>query len=197
MKKWHIVSGLTFALSLPTIASAEQPSYSYLEAGYSRLNLDDIDIDPDGYYVKGSFELSESFFVRAMYWDLEDDFDTFLGNVDVDVTQTQVGIGYKRPAGDNTSFYVAADYLEAEVDIEQFGDADADGYQISAGLRSNLTSSFELYSEIGYADVDDTDGFIGLLGGVFHIANGFGISLEGSIDDDSNSMISTGIRYSF
>lgn len=186
------------AVAMPALA--EPPSYTYVEAGGFRLNLDDLDIDPTGYYLAGSARLGESLFVRGFYADGDDDW-RFMGNkVNVDVTDLRVGLGFIQEIDNQSSWYVIAEYLEPEVEVDTaFGSANADenGGAISAGIRNNLTRQFELFGELGYFDVDDSDGFIGHVGALYNFVPNFGITAKAEVDEDKNSGLYAGIRYSF
>ena len=183
----------TIAALTSGVASADQPSFSYVEAGYTRVNLDDIDVDPDGYYIEGSIALGESGFLRASYSDLEDDI---LG-LDVETEALSVGIGYRQELGSNSSWYVVADYLEGEVDVEGIGDADADGYQLATGVRGFVADSVEMGVEIGYADVDDADGFLGTINLLYHFSESLALKAEAGLDEEDNSEVSLGLRFNF
>lgn len=192
IKQLLLPSILTVAM-IPMVALAEQPSYNFVEGGYQRVNLDDIDVDPDGIYLKGNFALGENVFLRGGYVTLSDNILGF----DVDVRELQLGLGYRMPIGANSSWYVAADYLSAELEIESFGDVDADGFQLVTGARGFVSDKVELYGELGYVDVENEDGIGASVGGIYHLTSQFGATLEVGLDDDSNTSISIGGRWTF
>lgn len=182
---------------IPMAALAEQPSYNFVEGGYLRVNLDDIDIDPDGIYLKGNFALGDSVFFRGGYIKVEEEISDFFGSVDVEVQELQLGLGYRMPMGVNSSWYVAVDYLTGEIEIEFFGDADTDGFQLATGARGYVSEKVELYGELGYVDVEGENGLAASVGGIFHLTRQFGLTLEAGLDDDSNTSIAIGGRLTF
>jgi hypothetical protein len=195
--KKALFSFATIAALSPTLALADQPSYNYVDAGYLRLDLDDISLDPTGYFVRGSIEAGENWFFKAGYG-TADDSSSF---VDVEADEYNVGVGYKKALGENSSFHIALDYINAEAEAKNnFGgkaSADENGYGVTLGVRGMVSESFELNGGIGYADVGDEDG-LGLgVGAVWYLTEGFGILAEASADDDSNRQYMVGVRLSF
>ncbi|MGV6806938.1 MAG: outer membrane beta-barrel protein, partial [bacterium] len=188
-----VVCAFTFSSITSVAALADQPSYSYVEAGYHKINIDGFDSNPDGYYLKGSVALSESGFLRGEFANAEDDLE----GVDYEVDALMIGIGYQQPMGENSSIYAVADYLEAEADADGFESVDENGFQVAGGVRGFVADNFELGAEIGYADVEEADGFVGTISAVFHIASGFGISAAASIDEEDDSRVQIGVRYTF
>src|SRR5690606_23665431 len=53
-------------------ALAGQPSYTYVEGGYLRMDPDDISLDPTGYYLDGSIAIADNLFLSGGYSDVDD-----------------------------------------------------------------------------------------------------------------------------
>lgn len=185
---------------LPGIATAEQPSYSYIQAGYAEMELDDTDLEPSGYFLNGSYELNEHWFVHGGYIDV----DESSGSIDVEANEFYAGVGYQHPLGKNSSIHLALAYIEVEAEAENnllnlSADEDDDAIGVSLGLRSNITSHIELNADINYADFDVSDGdevSLGI-GLVWHVVNNVGLVLEAEGDKDDNRVYQLGIRMTF
>ncbi|MFA5633077.1 MAG: outer membrane beta-barrel protein [Porticoccaceae bacterium] len=174
---------------------ADQPSYTYVEGGYLRVDPDDISLDPTGYYLDGSLAIADNWFVRGGYSDVDDS----TGGVKVEMESVDLGIGYKQGLGANSSFHLVASYLEGEVKARGYGGRikdDADGFALTAGLRSYVVDNLELNADVSYVDVDD-DGLDFGVGAVWYFVPNVGLSLTATIDDDSNRSFGAGVRLSF
>ena len=178
-------------------AIADQPSYSYIDGGYARADIDDFGLKPSGIFLRGSTELGDNWFIQAGYESLDDDS----GLIDVDADGYNLGIGFKTGLGDSSSFHITLDYVDAEVDVSHdylgSGSADEDGYAIGLGVRGNVSENFELNARIDYVDFDIDDSTSYGIGALWNISDAFGIVLEYSADDDSNNEFRIGGRFSF
>ena len=96
--KTPIATSLLAVLALAPLATlAESPSYSYVEGGYVRTNIDGVGKDADGFLVRGSIELPHDFFLFAGYID-QDVYG-------IDIKQYGVGAGYAWSMTDTTDLY--------------------------------------------------------------------------------------------
>ena len=175
---------VVIALFLASPATAESPSFNFIELGYDFVDLDlggGEDIDGDGYALGGSFEINENIFGFASYSDTGFDFS-------VDLTQLQLGLGWRTGLTDNADFFVRAAYVKAEVDAPGFGSIDESGYGLGIGVRGNVSDLVELYGEIAHVDLgSDSDG-TAVSGGVyFNMSDNFALGLGASFDDDATS----------
>lgn len=181
----------------PALAQADQPSYTFVDGGYLRLDLDDISLDPTGFFIRGSVELAENWFLQAGYLNADDS----TGLIDVEIDQFNFGGGFKTAVGEDTSINVTLNYISAEAEASyQYGGSfteDEDGYGIGAGIRSMLSDSFELNAAIGYSDSGEADGVEFGVGAVWYVFDNIGILVEAASDDDSNRQYMIGGRVRF
>lgn len=181
------------ALFLASPAMAESPSFNFIELGYNFVDLDlggGEDIDGDGYALGGSFEIGENMFGFASYSDTGFDFS-------VDLTQLQLGLGWRTGISDNTDFFVRAAYVKAEIDAPGFGSLDESGYGLGIGVRGNVSDLVELYGEVAYVDLgSDADGTAVSGGAYFNVSDNVALGLGASFDEDATSY-GASVRFYF
>jgi hypothetical protein len=187
----YLIGAAVLLLTVP--AMAESPSYNFIQAGYQEVDLDiggGPDVDGDGWALGGSFEFGEDFFGFVSYADTGFDFS-------VDLTQLQVGIGWKMDVSDNTNFFARAAYVDAEIDAPGFGSFDESGYGVGIGIRSNVTDLIELYGEIAYVDLGSGADTTSVGGGIyFNLTDNFALGLGASTDDDATAY-GANVRFYF
>lgn len=132
-----------------TVALAEGPSYSYIQAIYAEVELDaggPFNVDGDGFGVAGSVELGDSWHVFADYTtaDLESALDLDL---------TVVGAGYRHSLSEKTDVFAELGF--AKIDVQFVGDDS--GLSARVGVRSMVSEALELNASIGTLEFDDVD----------------------------------------
>ena len=190
----RILSGLAaLAAALPLASHADVMDYSYAELGYIDAELDtdvgDVDVDGDGFALRGSLEVNPNFFVFAGYQDLDFDFN-------VDASLLEVGAGGHWPLTDKIDIVGKLGIAKAEIDVGPF-DADDDGFLLGARVRGVVAPKFELEGGFDYRDLDDAgdDTTIVFEGRYFFIENIAG-GLSVSIGDD-NTFLGLNVRLTF
>jgi hypothetical protein len=128
------------------------PNYTYLEADYVYIDIDDFNADGDAAGVQGSIAVTDLLHLFANYVDGNVDG----GGVSVDVTQYQVGAGLNIAMTETVDFVGRASWVHLEADARGIN-ADDDGYQISAGVRAMIAPAFELNGDLSYTDMGDSD----------------------------------------
>lgn len=186
MKKTALAFALAAALPFAAQA-AEGVSYSYVEGGYAATELDDSNIDADGWAVNGSAAVAPNFHVFGGFSKQEID-DT---NIDFD--QWRVGVGYNHELNPKLDLLTRVAYEN----FDAGGGLDFDGYSVEAGVRGAFTSNFEGYALAGYEDYEDFDGdFYGKLGAQVKFNPTWGLTGEVKIADDDTQWF-VGPRISF
>jgi len=212
---------LALAAALPMSAQASDLSYSYVELDYNQMDVDDgsLDINPDGWGIKGSVSIADNWYLFGGYMEgndtIEDLLDTdvppdgIADDVDVDMDQTQVGIGWRHPISDRADFNGELSYIHQTVDVGENIPTncgcgftpntgfDADGYRLSGGLRGELAENFEGYIKANWTDGSDFDGdFSGTVGAQVKFGGMWGITGEAEFGNDAN-IYTLGVRASF
>ncbi|KGQ17836.1 hypothetical protein LF41_1911 [Lysobacter dokdonensis DS-58] len=144
-----------------TTTDSIAPSYTYVDA---RIARNAIEVDPnmsdvnfDGYNINGSFEFAEQFHVFGGYESTNN--DEF--GVDIDLTQTQVGIGWHPSVADNADFLLEASWINRKAEVSAFGvsaDEDEDAYRVSAGFRGAFNKYVVGSIKANYTDGKNSDG---------------------------------------
>ena len=185
------IGAITLATGLSVPASAQDMSYSFIEATYLDTEIDDnnFDVDGDGFGVSGAIELNETLFLQAGYASQDFDFS-------IDLDQFNVGIGAHLPLAENVDLVGAVNYIDAEVDT-RFGDIDDDGYGLDLGVRARLAEQFEVEGGINYVDLDDSGDETSLqLGGRYYLSQELAFGAGVQIGDDVTTW-QLGVRLEF
>lgn len=168
-------------LSLLVFASpalAGDLSYNYLELGYQRIDVDDINVDGDGFVLGGSFEVGEDWFIAASYGTAELDFG-------VDFDQLEAGVGYHMDMSPNADFFAKLSYVSVEASVPGFGSADDDGFGVRIGVRGMVSEQVELSGSIGYVDLSDSgDNTSFGAAALYSFTDAFALGFVVDLDDD-------------
>jgi len=186
---------LALAAALPLSAQASELSYNYVELDYARLNVDNAgaDFNPDGFGLKGSFALGDQFYGFGSYLRGSDT----VSGTDVDLDQTQLGLGYRHGVSDSADFIGELSWINQGVDIEGLGSDDAHGGRLSAGFRGELAKNFEGYVKANYTDGGDFSGdFSGTLGAQVKFNPTWGVTGEAEFGGDADIYM-VGVRANF
>jgi hypothetical protein len=193
--------------AMPFAASANETTYTYVEGGYARLNIDDSENSNqglDGGYLRGSFAVGEQVHLFGGYGHVTNDFD--IGGFDVELTvkQAEFGVGYHMPLTERIDFTADIAYLRQEIEATgSFGgasaseEATANGGRATLGLRGKPSTRTEAWIKAGYIDGGDFEGdFVGTLGGQIQFSQTWGIVGEVELIEDSTQYL-LGVRASF
>lgn len=179
----------TLALTPPAFAQ-DGLSYNFLELGYSNSEIEDFDVDGDGFGVRGSYGFTDHVHVFASYLDEEYDFD-------IGVSQFEVGAGFHTGLTEKLDFVGTLSFLNLSVDVPGLGSADDSGLALGVGLRGRVSEAFELRGEVKYAELDDAgnDTTFGV-GGRYYFTPMFALGADIGVNDDGTSW-TLGGRFDF
>ena len=149
MKHLRYLWALALILGLAAIPGAaiaeDGPSWSYVEAGFNSVDLDELDDDGDGYFIGASF--------GGKHWHV---FGRFIDNTtddsDLDITRYFVGGGWHGLLGEKADLLAEAAYLNADYDV-----VDDSGYFIRGGVRWRPIALFEVGGFARWEDTGDLD----------------------------------------
>ena len=176
---------------LPVLASGQELSYDWIELQYVNTEIDTgaFEVDGDGFAIGGSFALTDAFQVIASYSDVGFDLD-------VDTTSFSVGAGYRYGVGEATDLVASLSYVSGEVE-SNFGDADDDGFALTAGLRSAVHEQIEVEGGVAYVDLDESGDETSLFGeGRYWFSDQFAAGIGVDLGDDATTFTISG-RYNF
>ncbi|WP_031373011.1 outer membrane beta-barrel protein [Lysobacter antibioticus] len=210
MKK-QLALALALAMASSAAAAADGLSYTHVEAGYSVQKIELVTVDEDldiedpkaaGGYIAGSVALNDAMHLFGGYRQGSDDIEisyagSYLGEVDIDSTQYQIGLGYHHTLSDRVDWTGELSYLRTEIDVEDEEAVEGDDYRASLGLRGDLAANFEGWIKANYTDGDVYDGeFSGTIGALVKFNETWGIVGEAEFGD-KNSQFNLGVRASF
>jgi hypothetical protein len=139
------------AATLPFASEADTMDYSYVELGFVDSELDEPNVDGDGFALRGSLEFHPSFFA---FVELED-----LGyDLGIDITSIAVGAGGHYPLNEKVDLVGRFGIVKYELDADRFdAEGDADGFTLGARVRGEVLPRLELEGGFDYVDIDTGD----------------------------------------
>lgn len=213
--------GITAIGAAGSAVATEDLSYTYLQLDYIVRDIDVFDDDEDfiedfddgnGLALRGSFEVTDNFFVFGEYSEVESDVEYASDNVfpipaDQDVTQLMAGIGTGIEIAQRTDFvgrlgYTDIDYGDFDIggttddfDLSDLGDDSSDGFFVDAGVRSQLHDRLDGSIGVRYVDIEDVDN-TSLIGNLkFELTDAWSINLMVDAGDEL-STYALGARWS-
>jgi hypothetical protein len=186
MKIGQVMLGSLLLAALPLAAQADGKSYSYVEANYLDVDIDNAS-SGDGIGVRGSVGFADNWFVFADYSDASVDV--------VDIEYIAVGVGGHYPLGDSLDAVGRIGYTEADLSAGPISVSD-DGYLLSLGLRGQM-AQFEAEGNVVYTDFSDGgDETAFEVVGRWNFTDMFSAGLAYRVGDDVNTLFA-GVRLSW
>lgn len=187
----------------PSATSQSAFSYSYLQVGFSRTDIDGFDDDADGFSFLGSYSVSPQFFAFAGagfssvgVYIVDLGSGTIIGEDDLESTTIQAGFGFHQAIAVRTDFVAdfAIGRVEADVNAIDYSDSTTI-WAIEAGLRHMLVDQLELNGALVFHDGNDVDSEFGAaLGARFYATPQLSVGLGFAAFDESNSL-GLSLRY--
>ena len=201
LKKILLLSALINGALLVSSVNANDPhiSYTYVDAGYVYLDVDDVDgfdVDGNGWGVTGSAAIHPNVYLFAGYSDVGVDFD-------IDVTTWDAGVGLNFTVADKTSLFATVAYADGKAESGSIS-VDDNGYALGAGIRymlitdgirESVLGGIEFQGGIDYVDLNDFGDDTSLSAGVlFHVNSFVAIGLTGAWGSDTSGY-GAGFRF--
>ena len=181
----RVASAIALAMACFGTTQATELDYSYGELRFVDTEIGNL--DGDGFRLSGSYELDKNWLLVGRYTTL--DYDA-----NIDASQVEIGGGYVWRYTPNFDLIGTARFIHAEVDTN-FGNADDNGFALSAGGRGLLTQAVELRGSVNHVNLENSDTYLELAGD-YHFSEQLsaGAGLEFGGDADS---LTIGARWFF
>ena len=158
MKRSLVVFSL---MAMSSLAFAEGFSYTYLQASYGTVDLDNTSVDGDGFGVDFSYGITDNLHAVANYQTA--DFDLgFDGN------RWSLGIGVHTPINENFDVVAAVSYVDEKFEVPLAPDLNDDGFALDVGIRANVMSKIEVNAGITYVDLSSQGDSVAFGGGALY-----------------------------
>lgn len=178
MKK--LLLSVVIASVLSTNAMAENPSFNYFDFGYSRWQIGNSIVKPDGFELKASKAINDQFYIAGDYTRISEDAHVGLATL---------GLGYKYNFSESATLFTEVDYANLN---PEYGNSE-NGYELTAGIRGMLTSNFELKGAVEYLNIDDNDTTSFVAGAVYSFNENIAAYLDYKTESDLDRL-SLGFR---
>ncbi|WP_411832789.1 hypothetical protein [Pseudoxanthomonas mexicana] len=190
----------------------EEPSYTYIEAGAARVDVDlyELDESSNGGYVRGSLAVTDNLYVFGGYDRVSESWSADAEQLKVTIDQAEIGLGTSISLSSRTDFISELSLLRlgAELDYEDreypqdnlsIGDHLYAG-KLMLGVRARPLSSLELWAKAGYLRLDDNllidDSGVGNVGFQYRFNPVWGLVGEAEFYEDVR-FYRLGIRANF
>lgn len=155
MKKKLIALTLSASAILSMQASAAEPSYDFLEAGYGFYNGHSGYFDADQAYLSGSYQFEDSkiYMLGGISHENVRDFS-------ISANTGYVGVGYKADLSQNVDVLTDASYFASRT-----GGSTVDGFVVSHGYKYSPSDKYDVAAKLNlrfYMD-DFADDELGLV----------------------------------
>jgi len=189
--KIKLLSTISIAvlIGMMSTASATDFKYSYIEGAYQDIDLDGL--DGEAYKVSGSYNLNSNINVIGEYTNGE--ITNPMGGSDLNFDEAAIGLGYHTGISSATDFTANIKLVAHDNDLT----GDDTGYGVGVGIRHMLTDKIEVGSNIDYVDVNDIGDTTFKLNSRYHLNDRASFGLSYSTSEESNDIISGGVRFEF
>ncbi len=177
-------------MTMSGLAFADGFSYTYVQATFGTVDVDNSSIDGDGLGLNGSFGITENLNIVGSYQTA--DFDS-LGDAD----ELTVGLGVHSPITERFDVVAAVSYVDVSLDPVGGPSVGDDGFDLTVGGRISVSSLIEINAGLTYRDLSNSGDDTGFGGGIlFNLTDSFSLGLAAEWDDDA-SEYSASARWYF
>lgn len=206
MRKILIVAALLAAA--PFSASAEALSYTYVEGGWTQVQVDDNLLDDpkvDGGYLRGSVALAEQVYVFGGWSRTSKTRHYGEDSLKLELNQPELGIGYHMPWTDRLDFTADAAWVRQNAEstlrydgVRYQGKDHTNLGRVTMGIRGKPSRMTEAWAKAGYMDGGNNykGTWVGTVGGQINFTKTWGLVGEISGYRDV-TQYSAGVRASF
>ena len=195
-----LVLGMACAASAATKNAqsyGESPSYDNFGVGYMVMNLDESDIDFDGFTLGFEKTLNKSWYAGVSYSDVSNKDSLGVGVSDIDAKSYLLGLGYIVPMSKTTSMDIFVGFAKSKVEFAGQSMSE-NGYQVGVNLRQRVGdlewSLSPAYSD--FSDGEDSSSFQVSLAAQYYLAPSVSLGAGFAVGEDANSVM-VGVRYHF
>ena len=203
-----LLAATLLSLSPLTAVAAESLSYSYVEAGWTQVKVNDDYLDDpalDGGYVRGAFAIAPQVHLFGAWSQVSRKYGFPGGRVELELAQPELGIGYHMNMSERVDFTadVAWTRQNVELTLKERGFASVsdkdhtNAARGTLGVRGKPSARTEAWVKAGYMDGSDMDGtWVGNVGGQINLTPMWGVVGEVQVIEDV-TQYSAGVRLSF
>jgi len=198
----HLAVGAVMALGFGTqvFAADEGFSYNLGEIGYTRAEVDDLDLKGDGVTLGGSVEFSPNMFGSFNFADVDYGSSAATGGVKLKGTTYNLGLGFNWALGPTLDLVSGATYehIRLKGSLAGVSSSQSDsGFGLNVGLRGRTAEKLELTGTVKYVDFGHgTDDFTIAAGGRWYFTEAFAAGPDISHNDDGTHW-GISLRYDF
>lgn len=190
---------LTLMTLFATSANATNFSYSSFGVELSKISVDDLPDDLNGYGINASIELNKNVFLLGSYQYADEEMNISGYNEDKKFDVGKLGIGTATALTNQIDAFATFSYATTSAETctsITCTKREDDGYFLTGGLRSWITNSIDVIGTLTYAELDksDWDGTGYGLGAGFWPARSHRLGIEIQHSDDAQAAI---VSYSF
>lgn len=230
IRQYSSALALMATLAVSSAAAAKELDFNYIEGNYVDIDVDysqsfaeggdSISLKTDsgsGFQVGAAWEVWENWHVFADYAGASQDIaldavldgEAFSGSGDFDVIRYRIGVGYGFDMSDSMVAYArvsfdSIEFQDFEVDGEDLGDIDDDGFGVELGMLWAVTPQLHLQGQLRYTSVGELDDEEGSsfdgdmlygISGRWHLSDTF--ALQAGYEAGEISTWHAGVRFAF
>ena len=176
-----VLTGLLFVQA----AQSDDISWTYAEAYLQHVDPKQLSSDT-GYHLEASFGLPLGFHALARWEKAE------LGDLDGDLSGSNLGIGWHLGLGDTLMGFVELSYTDRELGV-----FDENGYTVNLGVRASPLDRWEFGGCLGYRDLErNLAGGYGEAYALWRVWGPLGLTVRTELSEEANRF-GIGARLSF
>ena len=159
-------------MAMSGLAFADGFNYTYVQATYGNVDVDNTSIDGDGVGLGGSYGITDSLNIVGN-WQTAD-FDSV-----ADADEWRLGLGVHAPITDLMDVTASVSYVDASFDEFGVPGLEDDGFALDVGIRANVMGKVEVNAGVSYVDLSAAGDNVGFGGGaLYNFTDMFSVGLS-------------------